>query len=99
MKYVNAHKVLPEDMIRKIQKYMNGGFLYIPRKEGEQMAWGEASGARSSLRERDALIFERYAHGAAAAEIAREFYLSEPSVRRIVAREKKLRSRSVYTHS
>ena len=32
MSYVNAEEVLPEDLIREIQKYVDGKVLYIPRK-------------------------------------------------------------------
>jgi Mor family transcriptional regulator len=99
MKYVNAQKVLSEEIIRKIQEHMDGGFLYIPRKDGEQKGWGETSGTRNSLRERDVQIFEKHHAGATTAELVQEFYLSEQSIRRILGREKKLRSRLFYTHS
>lgn len=32
MKYVNANNVLPEELIPTIQKYYQGGYLYIPRE-------------------------------------------------------------------
>ena len=32
MSYVNADEVLPEDLIREIQKYVDGKVLYIPRR-------------------------------------------------------------------
>lgn len=62
---------------------------YIPRKDGSQKAWGEKSGARDSLRERNRRIYERYSAGADVGELCSEFYLSEQSIRRIISQEKK----------
>ena len=33
MSYVNAGEILPKDLIREIQKYVDGKVLYIPRKD------------------------------------------------------------------
>ncbi len=32
MKYVNANDVLPEELLSIIQKYYQGGYLYIPKE-------------------------------------------------------------------
>lgn len=40
MSYVNADEVLPEDLIREIQKYVDGKVLYIPRRSEKAMGWG-----------------------------------------------------------
>ena len=44
MKYKKAQEVLPEEMIKMIQEYMDGGYLYIPRKVENKKSWGENSG-------------------------------------------------------
>lgn len=85
MKYRNASNVLPEELIRQIQQYIDGELIYIPRLEGKQKGWGENSGARSALYERDRRIFEEYGAGKKVSEIAAEYFLSEQSIRRIVA--------------
>ena len=36
MKYSNAHNILPVDIVKIIQEYVDGEYLYIPRKEEEQ---------------------------------------------------------------
>lgn len=41
MRYIKAQKVLPEEVIELIQKYVDGEFIYIPRKDGKQKAWGK----------------------------------------------------------
>jgi Mor family transcriptional regulator len=89
MKYVKAQNVLPEEVIKTIQKYIDGEYIYIPRKDGSQRAWGENSGARDSLRERNCRIYERYRAGANVGELCCEFFLSEQSIRRIICQEKK----------
>lgn len=96
MKYVKAQNVLPEEVVELIQKYVDGEFLYIPRKAGEQKAWGEKSGARESLQIRNEQIYGRYMNGAAIDELCRAFYLSEQSIRRILSREKAKFSNSIH---
>lgn len=49
MSYVNADEVLPEDLIREIQKYVDGKVLYIPRRSEKAMGWGEKNGAKTGL--------------------------------------------------
>lgn len=34
MKYVNASDVLPEKLLTMVQKYYQGGYLYIPKENG-----------------------------------------------------------------
>lgn len=36
MKYVKAQDVLPEEIIEILQKYVDGKYLYIPRKNENQ---------------------------------------------------------------
>lgn len=44
MGYVKAQDVLPEEVLKLLQDYVDESYLYIPRKEGKQKAWGEKSG-------------------------------------------------------
>ncbi len=90
MKYVKAHNVLPEEIIELIQEYIDGEYLYIPRKSENEKAWGEKNGTRSSLKKRNNEIFEKYTCGTKASELADEYFLSEQSIRRIVSSERKL---------
>ena len=36
MKYIKAQDVLPEDILKMIQEYVDGEYLYVPRKKGNQ---------------------------------------------------------------
>ena len=97
MKYVKAQNVLPEEVIKIIQEYIDGEFIYIPRKDGQQKAWGEKSGTRDSLKSRNSSIYKKYMEGATVAELTLEFYLSEQSIRRIISQEKTF-STSLHNH-
>lgn len=96
MKYVKAQNVLPKEVIELIQEYIDGEFLYIPRKDGKQKAWGEKSGAKESLQIRNEQIYRNYLNGAAIDELCGAYYLSEQSIRRIICREKARFSNSVH---
>lgn len=88
MKYLKAQNVLPDEIISIIQQFVDGEFVYIPRKSGHQKAWGEKSGAKNSLKERNNQIYMEYANGLKVTELSQKFYLSEQSIRRIVSQEK-----------
>lgn len=90
MKYVKALDVLPAEIIEIIQEYIDGEFLYVPRKNANQKAWGEKSGLRESLKIRNKEIYKKYLNGANIDNLAKEYYLSDKSIRRIITDEKRL---------
>ncbi|WP_195972734.1 CD3324 family protein [Clostridium thermobutyricum] len=92
MKYIKAQDVLPDDILKIIQDYIDGEYLYIPRKSGEHKAWGEKSGIKNILKIRNNEIYKKYLNGSSVYELAQTYYLSEKSIRRIVNQENKLRS-------
>ncbi len=85
MKYIKAQNVLPEELIKQIQEYVDGDYLYIPRKDGEQKAWGEKSGTKRILKERNVDIYKKYCKGKSIIELSMEYYLTEQSIRRIIS--------------
>jgi Mor family transcriptional regulator len=95
MKYSNAYNVLPIEIIKIIQEYVNGEYLYIPRKEEQQKKWGEQSGSRDALKRRNAEIYLKYINGDSILDLAQEYYLSDKSIRRIISQQKKLCSKSI----
>ena len=52
MKYENAQNLLPENVIELIQKYIEGGYLYIPIKDKNKKSWGEKTGFKKDLKKR-----------------------------------------------
>ncbi len=83
MKYENASHILPEELLKEIQKYAAGKLLYIPSGE-EKRAWGEASGYRAQLKKRNRMIRNKYAHGLTVSELADEYFLSLDSIKKII---------------
>lgn len=80
--YVNAREILPDKLIKEIQKYAKGVNLYIPKTEREE--WGASTGLREELKERNQKMYELYVGGVSIAELAELYHLSEERVRNIV---------------
>ena len=56
MKYINAKTVLPPWLVRELQRYLQGGYLYIPADQSRPKRWGEVSGYRQELQQRNRQI-------------------------------------------
>ena len=41
MGYINGNKILPEELINRIQDYIEGECIYIPKSKKHCKAWGE----------------------------------------------------------
>lgn len=92
MRYQKAVEVLPVDLVELIQDFIEGGYLYIPKKEEHKKTWGEGTQIRKELSDRNVAIFEKYMAGSAVKNLAEEYYLSEKSIQRIVLQVKKEQS-------
>lgn len=90
MKYEKAQNILPEDVIELIQEYIDGGYLYIPRKSSNKKSWGESSGTKDDLKKRNVEIFNKYKEGISVKELTKHYYLTENSIRRIIRQEKQI---------
>ncbi len=84
MSYIKAMDILPEELIRQIQKYVDGVYIYIPRKPGTRHAWGEKSDYKVELKIRNESICNDYKAGESVNELSRRYHLSEKSIRRIL---------------
>jgi DNA-binding NarL/FixJ family response regulator len=84
MRYVKAETILPDDLVREIQKYIQGEYVYIPSENTTRKRWGEKSGNRDYLRNRNVEICNKYKSGYTMADLAKEFFLSIDSIKKIV---------------
>lgn len=84
MSYVKADDVLPKELVEKIQKYVDGQLLYIPRKNENSLSWGEKNGTRDKLAERNQTIVSRYYSGETIASLSKVYYLSEKRIQGII---------------
>ena len=83
MKYKNASDILPDKLLREIQKYASGEAIYIPRAE-EKSGWGMKSGARVYYEERNEKICSRYTAGETVNTLSAAFGLSPKTIRNII---------------
>ena len=84
MSYIKAEEILPEELIRQIQKYVDGVYIYIPRKPGTRHAWGQETDYKAELKVRNDRIRSDYAAGTSVAALSRKYHLSEKSIHRIL---------------
>jgi hypothetical protein len=84
MKYAKIETILPENLIKEIQKYIQGEYIYIPNQSKKRKRWGENSGSRAKLQIRNDLIREKYGNGYRIEYLAEEFFLSIESIKKIV---------------
>ena len=89
MSYIKADDVLPQNIIKIIQQYIDGENIYIPKKDGFRVDWGAKTGAKKELRRRNALIYRDYLNGETVSVLASRYYLSDKSIQRII-REMKI---------
>jgi Mor family transcriptional regulator len=89
MSYKRAEQLLPLEIIKIIQDYVDGEYIYIPRKENKRRTWGEKTHIRKELYERNLRIYSDYKKGMTVAQLAVKYYLSDKSIQRII-REMKM---------
>ena len=90
MGHVRAQDVLPADVLERIQEYVSGEYLYVPKKDEDKKPWGANTGGKQWIRARNALIFADYQNGLSFDALAARYFLSEKSIRRICAQQKNL---------
>jgi Response regulator containing a CheY-like receiver domain and an HTH DNA-binding domain len=83
MKYINAD-VLPEELLKEIQKYVNGVMIYVPKPDGERQGWGMKSGSREYIFQRNEEIRRLFTQGATVDQLTEQFFLSRDTIKRIV---------------
>lgn len=86
MKYANAKDVLPEEFLSEIQRYYQGGYLYIP-KESERVA-RRRTDYQTELEKRNQHIYLMHLEGRTNGQLGRICHLSEASIRRILLKER-----------
>ena len=88
MSYIKADNILPKEIIDLIQKYVDGEYIYIPRKDCNRKVWGETTSIKSDINSRNRSIYINYLNGTSTEVLANDFYLSVKSIQRIVLQEK-----------
>lgn len=84
MKYINANEILPDVLVKELQKYVQAGYIYIPVKSEEHRSWGELSGYRKELERRNKVILAEYHSGVSIEKLADQYHLSVYAIRKII---------------
>ena len=84
MKYINAKDLLPDALVKELQSYVQGGYLYVPSDQAQQKRWGEASGYRQELQQRNRQIVEEFQNGTSMEALAEKYFLSVSAIRKII---------------
>lgn len=84
MKYKNASSVLPASLVEQLQDYIQGGYLYVPVKEDQHKSWGDRTGCRIRLTERNACIQKDFQSGMSIEDLAETYFLSVHTIRKIL---------------
>jgi len=89
MKYENGEDIFPEQLLRQIQKYVSGKLVYIPTGD-KRREWGETSGYKQYLLERNRNIQNNFNDGISIEQLTDEYYLSCDSIKKIVYSKKEV---------
>lgn len=84
MKYINANAILPKELVKELQEYLQAGYIYIPAKEEQRKSWGELSGYREELVKRNRAIISEYQNGLSIEKLAKRYHLSVYAIRKII---------------
>ena len=59
MKYRNASEILPDELLKELQKYAPGEIIYVP-SDNKRKKWGELSGSRKYYSQRNEEIRDKF---------------------------------------
>ena len=83
MKYKNAAEILPQALLERIQTYIEGELIYIP-KSSSKKEWGEKNGSREYYRKRNREIREQYLRGISIEILSENYGLAHSTIRNII---------------
>lgn len=92
MNYENAADILPEDLLERVQKFAAGKLIYVPETIGKR-SWGETSGYKRYLAERNQEIKDRFISGSTIENLADEYNLSVESIKKLFTPKAKTKNR------
>jgi Mor family transcriptional regulator len=84
VKYINAKTILPDNLVRELQQYIQGEYLYIPAVSEKRKQWGEKTGYRNELKQRNSKIKTQYQKGSSMEVLAMQYCLSLSAIKKII---------------
>ncbi|QUG40646.1 hypothetical protein KD050_15260 [Psychrobacillus sp. INOP01] len=92
MSYKKAKNILPAELVQLIQKYVDGEYIYIPRREENKKSWGSSTATRRELELRNSNIYYDHLSGIDMVTLGEKYFLSSKSIQRIILIEKRKRT-------
>ncbi|KNF07643.1 putative homeodomain-like protein [Gottschalkia purinilytica] len=89
MSYIKAKDIFPKEIIDLIHQYVDGEYIYIPKKQDNKKKWGETTNTRKEIETRNRNIYEEYNRGMDKEYIANKYFLSRKSIDRIILQHKR----------
>jgi Mor family transcriptional regulator len=84
LSYKNGKDILPPELLKELQKYIQGELIYIPKDGFARSGWGENNGTKKIIQDRNYEIFHLYTDGTSVDELIQIYNLSEDSIRKII---------------
>ena len=84
MKYQNADAIFPSALLAEIQKYVQDGVIYIPKAKESRKKWGENTGYRKYVAERNNKMRVKFQKSDSIGNLAAEYNLAVETVKKIV---------------
>ncbi len=85
MGYKNGGVLLPAELLRQVQRYVDGESIYIPRRAGGKKKWGEKTALRAQLAQRDAEIRQKHEDGMSVKQLSETYYISPQRIYKILS--------------
>lgn len=89
MNYKNGRDIFPPQLLREIQRYVQGEKIYIPQTQEGKAGWGERSGGRTEISFRNTEIMKKHEEGLSIDDISVLFCLSTETIRKIIYKKRK----------
>lgn len=90
MSYKKASDILPKYLLCEIQKYVDGEYIYIPRRESNKMSWGDKTNSKKITYERNLKIYKEYMNGLSIKDLSANYFLSPKWIQKIISKMKNL---------
>ena len=84
MSYKKANDILPQALLLAVQQYIDGEYMYIPRKADSKLPWGANTDTREIVNARNKEILAKRLAGCSVGHLAEQYFLSEKAIYKIL---------------
>jgi len=88
MSYKKANDILPHTLLIAVQQYIDGEYMYIPRKADGKLPWGANTDSRKMVKARNREILAKRLAGCSVGDLAEQYFLSEKAIYKIIKASK-----------